>query len=105
MLEKELQAKICDYLRLKGYFFSRTNNTPIFDPKIQRYRRFGKYVVRGWPDIVIIKKPEGKFVGIEVKKQYGTISFDQQNAGAAIKFAGGEYYVVRNWKDFEKTKL
>jgi len=61
--ENEIQAAICDYLSLKGYLFSRTNNAPIYDMIHGTFRTLPKYTRRGWPDICLIHA--GKFHGIK----------------------------------------
>jgi len=71
MTESQLQSKICDYLQKAGYCFSRINNTPVFDPKRKIFRSMGKYVMRGFPDIIVLIPAEGKedyenyLVGVE----------------------------------------
>jgi hypothetical protein len=61
--ESDIQAAICDYLSLKGYLFSRTNNSPIYDKTRGAFRALPKYRRRGWPDICLIRN--GEFYGIE----------------------------------------
>jgi len=107
MTESQLQSKICDYLQKAGYCFSRINNTPVFDPKRKIFRSMGKYVMRGFPDIVLIYKvgAYGYFVGLELKSKKGVQSADQKLAEKKIKEAGGYYYLIRSWEDFEKLGL
>jgi hypothetical protein len=95
--ETETQAAICDYLALKGYLFSRTNNAPIYDTKRGIHRKLPKYTRRGWPDICLIHA--GKFYGIEVKSEKGVISPDQAELGRELIKKGGEYIVARSVTD------
>jgi len=53
--ETEVQAAICDYLALRKVFFSRTNNTPIYDPTRKIFRSLPKYTQRGMADIWAVK--------------------------------------------------
>jgi hypothetical protein len=59
-----------DYLSLKGYLFSRTNNSAIYDTTNSAFRALPKYTRRGWPDICLIKG--GVFYGTEVKAEKGS---------------------------------
>ena len=98
MKESELQAKICEYLATKKLCFSRINNTPVFDPVRKKFRSMGKYVMKGFPDIIVIKSCN--FIGIECKSDKGVQSADQKEAQRRIEKEGGEYYLVRTWKNF-----
>ena len=69
-LEKDVQNTICEYLLAKNYFFWRNNVIPVFGRNNggkMAFRSMGKYAMKGLPDIIIIIN--GKFVGIEVKRQ------------------------------------
>src|SRR5262245_17354773 len=103
MKESEVQAAICDYLTLKGYLFSRTNNTPTYDSKRGVYRAMPKYTRKGWPDICLIK--QGTFYGIEVKSDVGRLSPEQQELGREIEQKGGVYVVARNIDDVQRAWL
>ena len=98
MTESQLQSKICDYLQKAGYCFSRINNTPVFDPKRKIFRSMGKYVMRGFPDIVVIVC--GRFVGLEIKSERGRQSDAQKLAQERIEKAGGYYCLINNWQEF-----
>lgn len=101
--ETEAQRAICDYLALKGYLFSRTNNQPIFDPTRKTFRALPKYTRKGWPDICLIKA--GKFYGIEVKSDVGKLSTEQLELGREIILNGGVYIVARSITDVEDAGL
>ena len=98
MTESQLQSKICAYLQAKGYCFSRINNAPIYDPTRKIFRSLGKYVMRGFPDIIICL--EGRFIGLELKSKSGKQSPAQKLAEKKIIENGGLYYLIRNWEDF-----
>ena len=95
--ETEIQRTICEYLKLKGYFFTRTNNTPVFDHKRGAYRALGKYVMRGFPDILVLY--QGQCIAIEVKSETGRLSKEQKEFRARFIAAGGAYIVARNVSD------
>src|ERR1700691_2162792 len=95
--ESAVQAAICDYLSLKGYLFSRTNNAPIYDKTRGAFRSLPKYTRRGWPDICLISR--GVFFGIEVKTDIGRLSEDQKLIGDDIERNGGRYVIARSIDD------
>jgi hypothetical protein len=101
--ETEVQAAICDYLALKGYLFSRTNNSPIYDKTRGAFRALPKYTRKGWPDICLIKG--GKFYGIEVKSEVGRLSPEQEELGRDIIVNGGMYVVARSIDDVQNAGL
>jgi hypothetical protein len=103
--ESDIQAAICDYLSLKGYLFSRTNNGPVVqrDKYGFRVRALPKYTRRGWPDICLIKN--GQFIGIEVKSASGKLSDDQIALGKEIIANGGCYIVARSIDDLQREGL
>jgi VRR-NUC domain len=101
--ESEIQAAICDYLSLRGYLFSRTNNSPIYDKARGAFRALPKYTRRGWPDVCLIKN--GQFIGIEVKTETGKLSDHQRKLGAAITNHGGRYIVARSIDDIQAAGL
>ena len=102
-MESQVQRAICDYLSLKGYLFSRTNNAPIYDTKRAAYRALPKYTRKGWPDICLIR--EGKFYGIEVKTDVGRLSPEQEELGRDIVLNGGQYVVARSIDDVQAAGL
>src|SRR5438128_1815020 len=101
--EGEALSAICDYLALKGYLFSRTNNMPVFDKGRGAYRALPKHTRKGWPDICLIS--EGKFYGIEVKSQVGRLSPEQVDLGRDIILNGGMYVVARSIDDVQAAGL
>ncbi len=95
MLEKDIQRLICDYLAIKGYFFWRQNNTPIFGMSgsgERRFRSLPKYTPRGIPDIIVLSR--GKFIGIEVKRGGMKLRPEQAEFGAKLVANGGVYVVA-----------
>ncbi len=106
MSESDIQASILDYLRLRGHFCFRVNQIPatVIDKHGQRqFRAFGKYAMKGVPDIVLIH--DGKFYGIECKSETGKLSEDQVAFGRRCVKAGGEYIVARSIDDVQQKGL
>ena len=103
MTESQLQSKICSYLQAKRYCFSRINNAPIYDPTRKVFRSLGKYVMRGFPDIVICFR--GKLICCEIKSETGKQSPAQKLAEKKIVGNGGYYYLIRSWQDFIEIGL
>jgi hypothetical protein len=101
--ESEIQAAICDYLTFKGYLFSRTNNSPIYDTTRGAFRAMPKYTRRGWPDICLLNK--GTFYAIEVKSESGAQSIEQKQLETEIILNGGKYIIVRSIDDLQTAGL
>lgn len=101
--EGEILSAICEYLALKGYLFSRTNNGAVYDPSKGLFRKPPKFVRHGWPDICLIRA--GKFYGIEVKSKTGKLSTEQAQLGIEITKNGGEYIVARSIEDIQNAGL
>jgi hypothetical protein len=101
--ESEIQANICEYLDLRGYLFSRTNNAPIYDTARGVHRAMPKYARRGWPDICLLKS--GIFYAIEVKTETGRLSEHQKALGEEIARNGGKYIVARGLEDVIRAGL
>lgn len=101
--ESDIQRAICDYLALKKVFFWRNNNTPIYDGQSKRYRAMPKYAMHGLPDIIVIR--DGRFIGIEVKREDGNLSEHQMEFARACVLNGGEYIIARSIDDVQKIGL
>lgn len=94
-LEKEVQNSICEYLTLKKYFFWRNNTMPVFSRNNagkMAFRSMGKYAMKGLPDIIIIKN--GKFIGVEVKRQGITALRPEQEKFKSLCADNNAYYMV-----------
>ena len=77
--ENEVQNSILDLLSYQGIKAWRNNSISPFDKASQKYRRKSKWDINGVPDILGIL-PDGKFLGIEVKKDSSSKpSPDQKN--------------------------
>lgn len=92
-----LTTCITTYLRLKGAFSSRLNNTGIFDKRLNRYRPGTSR--KGLPDVLATY--QGKSIFIEVKAGKDRMSTDQEKIRNEQNRSGGLYYVAHNFTDFK----
>lgn len=96
-----LTGCIVAYLRLKGGFVSRLNNTGIYDKKLKRYRPGTSR--KGLPDVLATYK--GKSLFIEVKAGKDKISINQAQVMKEQITSGGMYFIasdfsgVKEWID------
>jgi hypothetical protein len=99
----ELVAALCDYLAMRGHFFWRSNNVPVFDKAGGFFRKLPKYTMKGLPDICVIRA--GKFIGIEAKAGSGRLSPEQVEFGRLCVKNGGDYIVARSIDDVQGAGL
>ena len=92
-----LTVCITTYLRLKGAFVSRLNNTGIFDKRLNRYRPGTNR--KGLPDVVCTYKSKSIF--IEVKHGSDKLSEHQEKIRAEQVRSGGLFFVAHNFTDFK----
>jgi hypothetical protein len=106
--ESEILNSICEYLSLRQHFFFRTNNAPVFQSDGMGggfYRKQSKWAINGIPDIILIGKECGQFVGLEVKTVGGKQSPDQKYFQQRCEDLSAEYYVVRSIEDCQEIGL
>jgi hypothetical protein len=98
--ESQIVSAICDYLAARRHFFWRQNTSPTVNKTADgwSFRRMPKHALKGVPDIILIK-PGGRFVGLEVKTETGRVSVDQLAFATNCRIVGGEYHVVRSIDD------
>lgn len=84
--ENDVQAQIIQALEMAGILCFRNNTGR------KGHIRFGLGV--GSPDIIVILKPSGRFVGLEVKKPRKDADQNQVNWGAFCIAHGGYWGVV-----------
>lgn len=89
--ESEVLKACLDWLRVKGFFAWRSNNTGTYNAKSGGYFFHG---VRGVPDICCVHK--GQFIGIECKATKGKQSAEQKAFQKALEKAGGRYILARS---------
>lgn len=100
--EKDIERSICDYLRIKGYFFWKQPSAGFFDTSRKTFREHvSPYVKTGIPDIIVIK--EGQFIGLEVKSATGRQSLAQSDFERELRAAGGNYFLVRSIEDVDNA--
>lgn len=73
-LEKDIQKKILIWLGLKGIFAWTNKTQGTFDPIRKVFRTSNQ--LKGVPDILGVL-PDGRFLGIEVKRKGGIVSPEQ----------------------------
>lgn len=93
--ENAVQSACLSYLKIKGVFCWRNNNTPIFDSRTKRYRSMAG--IRGVADILGIYK--GRFLAVECKSKNGRLSKHQKAFREEITDKGGIYIVARSVQD------
>jgi hypothetical protein len=93
-----LTACITSYLRLKGAFCSRLNNTGIYDKRLMRYRPGTSR--KGLPDILATY--QGKSLFIEVKTGRDRIRPDQERIRDEQNASGGLYFVAHDFTSFKE---
>jgi hypothetical protein len=106
--ESEILNVICEYLQLRRHFFFRTNNVPIFQSNGHGggfFRAMSKWSIKGVPDIIIIGKECGQFIGLEVKRKGGKQSPEQKEFQRRCEELSAEYYVVKSIEDCQMVGL
>jgi hypothetical protein len=88
---------ITAYLRLRGAFVSRLNNTGIYDKRLNRYRPGTNR--KGLPDVVCTYK--GKSLMVEVKTGRDRLSEHQEKIRQEQERSGGLYYVAHDFTEFK----
>ena len=97
--ERDIQNAILQWLTLKKIYHFRLNNqaTTVYSG--------GKMIrlpvsQRGLPDIVIIIG--GRYIACEVKSETGRQSEEQKSVQEATEKAGGLYWLVKSFEEFER---
>lgn len=90
--EKWIQKKITDWLKTApGIIYWRQNSG---------WANMGNRMIRlgdaGLPDIIVILKPYGSVLGLEVKSEKGHLRPKQREFAERLTNAGGIYRVVRS---------
>jgi hypothetical protein len=93
-----LTACITTYLRLKGAFVSRLNNTGIYDKRLNRYRPGTSR--KGLPDVVCTYKSKSIF--IEVKHGPDKMSESQQKIRDEQIRSGGLFFIAHNFTEVKE---
>lgn len=96
--ESEIVTAILKYLQYRSIFCWRNNNTPIFDPTRQAFRRMPKYTMKGISDILGIL-PTGRLLAIEVKREGKYPTREQKEFMDHVSKRGGLAFVARSIDD------
>jgi hypothetical protein len=80
------------------------STTPLTD-HAKKDGKSGKHSKKGVPDIILIKKGSGQFIGLEVKREDGKLSPEQREFERDSKAHGAEYHVVRSIDDVQALGL
>jgi hypothetical protein len=94
--EKDVLREILLYLRARGVFHFRINNTGTFDPGRKIFLK-PHNLTPGVADVIVLRA--GKMICLEAKSPTGKQSPEQKQFGQNVKAAGGEYYLVRCVQD------
>lgn len=99
--ENHVKNAILEWLYYKKIFCWRQNSMGVYDKDKGIYRKArGKFAINGVPDIIGVL-PDGKFLGVEVKKPTGKVSANQRvfkanvdkNKGVSIIAYSLEHFV------------
>lgn len=89
--EAPIQKAIIDALRLKGYYVEKIGNGVLRDGK--RYAKLGGRP--GFPDLLVIARPYGLVIFLEVKSDVGAMSVNQKFWHATARLFGAHTAMVR----------
>ncbi len=98
--ESDIQNSILDYLHYRKIFCWRNNSVGVYDAKNKSFRRLPKYAINGVSDILGIL-PDGRFLGIEVKKKGSYPSLAQKDFMANILERSGIAFIAHSIDEVE----
>lgn len=94
--EKEIENEILDWLNQREDCFAyKVNRIGLWDPTTGKYRKAGRFEIKGVADINALFKG-GRIVFFEVKDHRGKQREDQKKFEKKVKELGFEYYLVRS---------
>lgn len=99
--ETEIQADILEALRALGHFAWRQNNipVPIIVGKERVFKGFRKSLTPGIPDVMAVRKGDGRFIAVEVKRPGKRPSEDQMIFLDQVRRKGGIAIVATSIDD------
>lgn len=100
--ESAIQKGILDYLGMKRGVVAWRNNSGTAQVKMGTKDYWMKLAPKGTPDIIGYL-PDGKFLGIEVKKKGGVVSIEQQDFLDDLNERGGLGFVAYSIDDVVDT--
>jgi hypothetical protein len=96
-----LTGCITTYLRLKGAFVSRLNNTGIYDKRLNKYRPGTSR--KGLPDVVCTFRSKSLFIevkhGSDKLSEYQEKIRDEQIRSGGLWFTAHDFTEVKEWID------
>lgn len=95
-LEKDIQKKILQWLQFNGIFCWSNKTQGTFDPKRKVFRTSTQ--LKGVPDILGVL-PDGRFLGIEVKRPGGKVSDEQVDFMVRANLRGAFAFVAYSLED------
>ena len=95
--ESNLMESLCEYLSVKGYFFIRVNNIPVYDTVRKFYRAMPKYSMKGVSDIILFHNGKGYCIEAKVKGNYQ--SPEQKDFQLLVEESGNIYILARSIDD------
>ncbi len=99
--ENDVVRACLEALSIWGVMAWRSNNVPVYDPTIKRFRKFRG--LKGVADILGCLEPDGKLLAIECKKKGGRVSDDQILFIDEVRRRGGLSLVILDVKDLENA--
>lgn len=102
--EKMVQDSILYWLNYQSDVLGmQINTTGVYDPVRKHYRKPGRFVIKGTPDILVCLQVRGLgiFVGLEVKGPGGKQSDYQKLFQDRLQRKSGFYFIVKSIKDAE----
>ena len=96
--ESEIQSQILQYLQLLNCVVKRNNTGAV-----NRGGRLVRYGEPGSPDIEVVSPPDGRYIGLEVKRPRGRLSAIQKQYQQRIREVGGVYEKVTSVDDVKKV--
>jgi len=116
--EAQVLKTICQYLKIRGYFWWRQNNVGVYDQGKKIFRKC-QYALPGIPDIFLMRRKHGskhgdkfyqaqyvyEFIALEVKSANGRQSPEQKEFEEEFKKHGGTYLLARSVYDVQQAGL
>jgi len=95
--ESDILKAILDYLKMRGHLCRRSNTGKMFGE--HKGKKWAIHMgEKGWPDIDVVL-PDGRYCGIEVKSEIGTLKDEQIDIGKKILNKNALWFVARNLDD------
>ncbi len=103
MKESKFNTQVFDWLNKHGYYSFHVPNG-IFADNVINVMQMKRNGMRNGVSDMIVLRPKGRCVFLELKNETGQQSKDQIIFKGVVEELGFEYRVVRPWKNKEKWK-